>query len=465
MKKEDQAKESYEPSDPSAPSEMSVPVLGDAETTGRYIVAFREGAAEAGIEALRKSAGISKMSSASELESGTAAAAKLLTGRNSVLFEKLDVAVVAAEPDQAFALRTTAEEGSAILAVEPERICHALTEDIPTLAPQAEGPTSFVEYLRGYKDAVDHLYKQLTEVTPEEIGAEIRAAGFADTAVATWGLQATRVLQSRFSGRGIRVAVLDTGLDLRHPDFAGRRIVSRSFIPGQAVQDGHGHGTHCIGTACGPQAPGGGRRYGIAYNSEIYAGKVLSNQGSGADGGILAGINWAVTNRCRVVSMSLGARVLPGQSFSMVYELVARRALALGTLIVAAAGNDSDRTSGSVSPVSHPANCPSIMAVAAIDANLRVANFSNRAINLNGGKMDIAGPGVAVYSSWPMPVRYRSISGTSMATPHVAGIAALFAEARGSGGATLWQALTGAARPLRLPSVDVGSGLVQAPVN
>jgi subtilisin family serine protease len=315
------------------------------------------------------------------------------------------------------------------------------------------------------------------------------ATGFADTIQFTWGLQATQVSRSRFSGRGIKVAVLDTGFDLDHPDFVGRTVISRSFITGETVNDLNGHGTHCIGTALGAQRPAGGvRRYGCAYRGEIHVGKVLSNQGSGSDSGILAGINWAIANQCRVVSMSLGARVQPGEPFSTIYENVGRRALRSnpGTLIVAAAGNDSRNllTGGRLEPprpVGRPANCPSILAVASLDANLGISPFSNGGIDPNGGGVDIAGPGSGVFSSVPdpfpasvqpggsgrpWPPRYHTISGTSMATPHVSGIAALWLEARGTTttAQALWQLLTGNARRLNLPNRDVGAGLVQAPV-
>jgi subtilisin family serine protease len=276
-------------------------------------------------------------------------------------------------------------------------------------------------------------------------------------------LQVSGASASRYSGEGIRVAVLDTGIDELHPDFAGRSLESRSFVLGQAVQDGHGHGTHCIGTSCGPRQPNRLPRYGVASGAEIYAGKVLSNQGSGGDGGILAGMNWAISNGCQVISMSLGAPVQPGQRYSLVYELVGRRAFWRGALIVAAAGNESERPA-IIAPVGHPANCPSIMSVAALDVRLGVARFSCGGINPWGGQVDIAGPGVDVQSSWPRPSLYRRISGTSMATPHVAGIAALYAEAfpeaRGRG---LWALLIQNARRLTLPSRDVGIGLVQAP--
>jgi subtilisin len=118
--------------------------------------------------------------------------------------------------------------------------------------------------------------------------------------------------------------------------------------------------------------------------------------------------------------MSLGAPVQPGQTFSRVFENAARRAVAAGTLIIAAAGNESHRPAV-IAPVGHPGNCPSIVAVAAIDAQTRIASFSCGGINPQGGQVDIAGPGVQVRSTWPRPALYNTISGTSMATPHVAG--------------------------------------------
>ena len=104
------------------------------------------------------------------------------------------------------------------------------------------------------------------------------------------------------------MAVLDTGMDLRHPDFVGRPVVSQTFV-GQPVQDLHGHGTHCIGTSCGPKAPPGTTpRYGIGSAASIFAGKVLSNAGSGTQAQVLAGMNWAIANGCHVISMSLGSQ-------------------------------------------------------------------------------------------------------------------------------------------------------------
>jgi subtilisin family serine protease len=283
---------------------------------------------------------------------------------------------------------------------------------------------------------------------------------FADTPQATWGIQATKALSSSRSGRGMKVAVLDTGFDLGHPDFAGRNVTAQSFVQGESAQDGHGHGTHCIGTSCGPRTPSTGPRYGVAYEADVFSGKVLSNSGSGTDAGILAGINWAVANRCPVISMSLGANV---QQAHPPYSAAGRRALQRGSLIIAAAGNNADRRSGNFGFVGAPANSVEIMAVGALDMQLGMAYFSARSLPARGGQVDIAGPGWQVYSSWPMPTRYRTISGTSMATPHVAGLAALWAEATGRRGLELWATLCTESERLLQPSLDVGSGLSLAP--
>ena len=161
--------------------------------------------------------------------------------------------------------------------------------------------------------------------------------------------------------------------------------------------------------------------------------------------------------------MSLGSPVEPGQAYSRVFEEVAKRALAAGTVIVAAAGNDSQRPD-EIAPVSHPANCPSIMAVAAIDQQMQIAPFSSGGLGGEGGQVDIAGPGVAVLSAWPGSERYNTISGTSMATPFVAGVAALLVETSPAvTGKTLFERIVQSARPLSLPARDVGAGLIQAP--
>jgi subtilisin len=384
-----------------------------------------------------------------------------------VIFDSLGVAVMDLDPDQVSSMSSISTD-TAVAAIEREPIFFAFGDGL--------GP-NFQSYLRGYKDAVDHLYEKMIGGLQEPLGAEgiPMIQGFQDTNDSTWGLTATRVLNSRSTGRDVRVCILDTGLDLDHPDFQGRQVVSQSFIQGQAVDDDNGHGTHCTGTACGSRSPTKGRRYGIAYEAEIFVGKVLSNQGSSLGRSTLAGMEWAVTNGCHIVSMSLGSRVQPGQPYLAAFEEPAREALRRNTLIIAAAGNDSRRSQGKVSPVGSPANCPSIMAVAAVDRFLRTADFSNGAVNQDG-RIDIAGPGVDVYSSAPEPAAtpqppyFRrwaalndTISGTSQATPHVAGIAALIRQENPNATADeLWRMVTSKARSLPQPSNEVGAGLVQA---
>ncbi|WHZ29367.1 MAG: hypothetical protein OJF51_004169 [Nitrospira sp.] len=422
--------------------------------TGRYVITFKEGAAEAGIKALSRSAGL-HVTTLGFSKDGVDAAA--LT-KGDVVFPKLGIAVVSGEPEQ---MRSVGVESTdPVLSIEAERIVYA-THYAPMMklvyeSGQAMGP----EYLQGYRDGVNHLVSNFLASNGHAVN-EIHDAAI-DTRRATWGLYTTKAYKSSYGGRGIKIAVLDTGLDLNHPDLAGREIHTESFIDGEEVEDGNGHGTHTIGTSCGARNPHAGPRYGVAYEAEIYAGKVLSNQGSGDDSGILAGIEWALSNGCQVISMSLGAPTEIGDQYSQAYEQAARRALAAGSLIVAAAGNESQRPE-LVKPVGHPANCPSIMAVAAIDRTNHIAQFSCGGLDSDGGQVDIAGPGVAVYSSWPLPRQYRVINGTSMATPHVAGVAALYAEAQGLRGADLWNTLIRTAKRLRLSSQDVGAGLVQAP--
>jgi subtilisin family serine protease len=422
--------------------------LRQPETTGRQIVVFADTGDDAPVD--WDSAGISSVADSRDFAEGTVSA-ETLQDAGAVFFAELGMAVVDAEPAQLGAMQTAAAQGRPVLSVSPELVHHVL-QDV-------------MEYTQAYRDGVADLAERVLRTNGHNghdgaSSASTATALFADTPQATWGIQATQAMSSSRSGRGVKVAVLDTGFDLAHPDFEGRHVSPMSFVAGEPPQDGHGHGTHCIGTSCGPRSPSTGPRYGIAYEADIFAGKVLSNAGSGTDAQILAGINWAVVNRCPVLSMSLGADVMQAHP---PYSAAGRRALQRGSLIIAAAGNNADRRAGNVGFVGAPANSPEIMAVGALEQNLGMAFFSARSLPARGGQVDIAGPGYQVTSSWPMPTRYRSISGTSMATPHVAGIAALWAEATGRRGLELWATLCQESQRLLEPSVDVGSGLCMAP--
>ena len=425
---------------------MTTPTPNGALYTGRQVVVLAPKSGKANpARALASIAGFSNVTRSKDFEFQAVSMSEA-NDADATVFDELGVAVVSSDPDQRSALMAAAAEGDVVLSVEPELIHHALTVT--------------ADYTRGYHDGVTDLYERLNGDTNGSAASAV-APTPADNDQFTWGLQATRVSTSCRTGRGVRIAVLDTGFDVDHPDFAGRSVTTQSFIAGETVQDAHGHGTHCIGTSCGPAKPDGTRRYGVATAAEIFAGKVLSDSGSGSDQGILAGINWALANDCKIVSMSLGADL---DQVSNLYETVGRRALDRGTLIVAAAGNNASRP-GNPGFVGVPANSSSIMAIAALDPANRAARFSARSSTRtgDGGRIDLAAPGVNVFSSWPMSQRYHSISGTSMATPHVSGIAALWLEESGLTGRELWALLVQNARPLDIPSVDVGAGLAQAP--
>jgi subtilisin len=417
-------------------------------TTGNKIVTFKQGAAEAALAEF----GGSRAARASDFAE-SAVQTDGLGGADLVMFEELGVAVIDGQSDAAASMMAATESAagdSAILAIEDEGFAFATNRDLE-------------RYLAGFSAAAQRIHADLVGApgptpAPDDLGplpgdladpeADAQVAGV------TWGLVATRAHTSRFSGRGIRVAVLDTGFDFGHPNFIGRPIVSQSFIPGESAQDLHGHGTHCTGTACGPRAPAGAvPRYGVAFEALIHIGKVLANSGNGTQLGILNGMNWAIARRCEVISMSLRGLGAP----VVAYTAAGAAALATGCLIVAATGNDSARP-GLIRPTGTPANSPSVMAVGGVDSAMRMYTASN------GGKVEIAGPAVGVFSSLPRPRLHGTFTGTSMATPHVAGCAALWAQTNsGLRGRNLWAALQRTVRGLPHPARDVGAGLVQAP--
>jgi len=416
----------------------------DSFETGRYLVTFKEGATDQGVESLGAQ-GL-RVADAREF----AAQAVTLEGvsdAGAVVFPEIGVALIGKQPAQESGLNTFAEvaSDSPIESIDPEYFAFVdgtFEEYLSTLGEEPERNPG--EYLRGFIRAAETIAKDLGVVgqpaADTEAGAQVLGA--------TWGLNACRVPPSTRSGAGIKLAVLDTGFDLGHPDFVGRPITGATFV-GQPVQDLHGHGTHVTGTSAGPRAPAGTTpRYGIAYRSQIFIGKVLSNSGSGSMAGILAGMNWAIANRCAVINMSLGG---PGGPHPA-YTAAGQAALNNGCLIIAAAGNSGPGPTGA------PANSPTIMSVASVDPPLNPSSFSCR------GKIEIAGPGRDVFSSWPRPIRYKVISGTSMATPHVVGCGALWAETSSTlRGLSLRNRLMATARPLPFPSTQVGRGLVQAP--
>jgi len=283
---------------------------------------------------------------------------------------------------------------------------------------------------------------------------------FKDTAGATWGIHAINITASQFNGKGVKVAILDTGCDLTHPDLGGRTLHRRSFVGTRNANDKEGHGTHCTGIVGGGRKTISGTRYGVAAGARLHIGKILDDEGEGTDGQALAGIEWALEKGCRVISMSFGAPVEEGHGYSDSFEQVARIAMANNCLLIAATGNESDRSEGWVGTVNHPANCPSIIAVGALTPSLEVSDYSCAGKGLQDGQVDIAAPGDNILSA-KCGGGYRRQSGTSMATAFVAGIAALLWEQYPDAtAAEIWLKLAQQARRLALPATEVGAGLV-----
>lgn len=230
------------------------------------------------------------------------------------------------------------------------------------------------------------------------------------TQVIDWGVSVVQAPQmwSLTKGEGIKVAVLDTGVDKNHPDLAPNIKMGMNFTTPDAsdFQDRNGHGTHCAGVIAGVDNQIG--VIGVAPKSELYIGKVLGDNGSGDFLSIIKGIDWAISQKVDIISMSLGASGDPGNAFHDAFK----RARAAGIVIVAASGNENTK-------VGYPAAYEECIAVGAIDQSLNRAGFSNF-----GPELDIVAPGVDIYSTYPVN-RYAKLSGTSMATPTVAGVVAL----------------------------------------
>ncbi|MFJ8863456.1 S8 family peptidase [Streptomyces sp. NPDC102451] len=237
-----------------------------------------------------------------------------------------------------------------------------------------------------------------------------------------------------FDGKGVKVAVLDTGADLNHADITSRIVAGQSFISGEAVQDGHGHGTHVASTIAGSGAASGGSYKGVAPGADLVIGKVLGNDGSGPTSAILAGMEWAVSQGADVVSMSLGGRdTTPGDD--PLTSAVNTLSASSGALFVIAAGNDG--LSGE-STLGTPGTADAALTVGAVDKADALANFSSRGPRIGdmGIKPEITAPGVGIVAAraagtamgTPVDADYTAANGTSMATPHVSGAAAILKQ-------------------------------------
>ncbi|WP_327638976.1 S8 family serine peptidase [Kribbella sp. NBC_00482] len=235
-----------------------------------------------------------------------------------------------------------------------------------------------------------------------------------------------------YEGSGVQVAVLDTGVDATHPDLDGKVKESQDFSGSPTGAEDHfGHGTHVAATIAGTGAGAGGTRKGVAPKADLLVGKVLGDDGYGYDSWIIAGMEWAASEGAKVVNMSLGGEATDGTDplSQAVNDITAQT----GTLFVVAAGNEGqDETVGT------PGAAASALTVGAVDRQDKLADFSSRGPRLGdaGLKPEITAPGVDIIAAratgtamgQPVDNLYTAASGTSMATPHVAGAAVLLAQ-------------------------------------
>jgi subtilisin len=263
-----------------------------------------------------------------------------------------------------------------------------------------------------------------------------------------WGISAIGAIQAHLftRGLGVTVCVVDTGVDKTHPDLAanivgGRNfVVMKGYLDSSKYTDDNGHGTHVAGTIAALDNNIG--VVGVAPLAKIYAVKVLNSRGSGNLSDVADGVKACVTAGAQVINMSLGANSDP--TLNSPFKTAVNNAIAAGVSVVVAAGNEGQDIGNTI-----PAGYPATIAVAAVDSNMNYPYWSNFGLDYD----DFTAPGVSIYSTWK-DGGYNTISGTSMASPHVAGVVALKLSA---GRSTL------EATDLGRSVFVQGAGLIKAP--
>ncbi|WP_427764541.1 S8 family peptidase [Streptomyces sp. DSM 41931] len=322
--------------------------------------------------------------------------------------------------------------------------------------------------------------------TPQEAGAELweavtdgdrTASGVArvwldgvrkaslDTSVGQIGTP--KAWEAGYDGKGVKIAVLDTGVDATHPDLKGQVTASKNFTSAPTTGDVVGHGTHVASIAAGTGAQSKGTYKGVAPGAKILNGKVLDDAGFGDDSGILAGMEWAAAQGADIVNMSLGGMDTP--ETDPLEAAVDKLSAEKGMLFAIAAGNEGPQSIGS------PGSADSALTVGAVDDKDKLADFSSTGPRLGDGavKPDLTAPGVDITAAsakgndiakevGEKPAGYMTISGTSMATPHVAGAAALLKQQHPEWKyAELKGALTASTKDGKYTPFEQGSGRVQ----
>ena len=248
----------------------------------------------------------------------------------------------------------------------------------------------------------------LVDLVPNELGLAPLATHRAERL--RWAEELLRLpdVWRRTKGDGIRVAVLDTGIDPDHPDLEGAIEQTRDFTD-EGIEDLNGHGTHCAGVIAARKNTIG--FIGAAPLASLLVGKVLRNSGAGTLSALAEAVDWAVEQRVDIISMSLGAETGTPELFEAIHLALAR-----GAIVICAAGNSGALfTNG----IGYPGRYGSVITVAAHDQHGQPSGFSSR-----GAEIDFMAPGQDIWSTFRQG-GYAKLSGTSMAAPFVAGLAAL----------------------------------------
>ncbi|HCE98601.1 MAG: hypothetical protein A2X34_08585 [Elusimicrobia bacterium GWC2_51_8] len=352
-----------------------------------------------------------------------------LGGRVTKQFQIID-ALVAVFPDSVKDAGIYSLKG--ITNVEEDRYIKWIEEVSmnATPFPSVENALSMIHAGEGWETHVFTDIRPATDPAGEEIPWGVKRVN----ASGAWNFT---------EGAGIKVAVIDTGIDYTHPDLQANYAGGYNTIISTATpMDDHGHGTHVAGTIGAIRDSNGVA--GVAPMARLYAVKVLDKNGSGTYSNVISGIEWAAQNKMDVINMSLGG----GGAMDAMAKVITAANLA-GVTIVCAAGNDSG-------PVNYPAKYPESIAVSASNSTDGIAYFSSR-----GKEIAFIAPGVNVYSTYK-DGKYATLSGTSMACPHVAGLAALAAAAGAKTPEAVRETLTKSASSLSLTPTEEGAGMIDA---
>ncbi len=278
--------------------------------------------------------------------------------------------------------------------------------------------------------------------------------------VEDWGLgvvKAKSAWEKGYTGKGVKVAILDTGVEYYHNDLniiGGASFVKDVKADGtidNSYDDNHGHGTHVAGIIGAKNNNLG--TVGVAPDSKLYAVKILDGAGEGTVEGAIAGVDWSITNHMDIVNLSIGS-----PEGSSAYQAIFKKAKSKGIIVVAASGNNNLK---SKSGVDYPARYPEVIGVAALDNYNKHAEFSSE-----GSQVNIAAPGVNILSTY-LNGKYKYLSGTSMATPYTSGVLALYKNAYpNESSANLIKLMYEDAIDVENVGRDdlTGQGLVQAPM-